>query len=47
MSRMVIIATAILVGLAVAAVVLLGAFPPKPHRAPVEHVVPNDRFKAP
>jgi hypothetical protein len=47
MSRMVIIATAILVGLALAAVVLLGAFPPKPHRAPVEHVVPNDRFKAP
>jgi len=47
MSRLVIIATAILVGLAVAAVVLIGAFPPKPHRAAVEHVVPNDRFKSP
>jgi hypothetical protein len=47
MSRLVIIATALLLGLTVVLILLLGAFPPKPHRAPVEHVIPNTQFKAP
>jgi hypothetical protein len=47
MSRLVIVATLVLLGLAGAAFLVLGAFPPKPHRAPVEHVIPNDRFHAP
>jgi hypothetical protein len=25
-------------------VLALGAFPPKPHPQPVQHVIPNDRF---
>jgi hypothetical protein len=29
------------------ALLLLGAFPPKAHRAPVEHVIPNTQFKSP
>ena len=47
MGRLLIIATAVLLTLAVAALLVLGAFPPKPHRAPVEHVITNDRFHAP
>ena len=44
MSRLLIIATVALLGLAGAGLLVMGAFPPKVHRAPVEHVVPNDRF---
>jgi hypothetical protein len=47
MSRLLIIATAVLLTLAAAALLVMGAFPPKVHRAPVEHVVPNDRFHTP
>ena len=47
MSRLLIIVTVVLLGLATAALVVMGAFPPKVHRAPVEHVVPNDRFHTP
>lgn len=45
MSRLLIIVTALILGAVAIGAVLLGAFPPKPHRAPVEHVIPNDRFK--
>ncbi len=45
MGRLLIIATVIILGLVGVGALLLGAFPPKPHRAPVEHVIPNDRFK--
>jgi hypothetical protein len=47
MGRLVIIATVFLVAVAVIVIVLLGAFPPKAHRAPVEHVIPNTQFKSP
>ena len=47
MSRLVIIATVVLLVLAGAVMFVMGAFPPKVHRTPVEHVVPNDRFRAP
>jgi hypothetical protein len=47
MSRLLIIAIVAVLGIAVAALFVLGAFPPKVHRAPVEHVVPNDRFHTP
>lgn len=45
MGRLVIVATVIILGLVGAGALILGAFPPKPHRAPVDHVIPNDRFK--
>jgi hypothetical protein len=47
MSRFVILISAILIGLAVAGLLVLGAFPPKPHRTPTEHVIPNDHIKPP
>jgi hypothetical protein len=47
MSRLLIVATVVLLCLAGAALFVMGAFPPKAHRAPVEHVVPNDRFRTP
>ncbi len=46
MGRVLIVATVIILGLVGIGALLLGAFPPKPHRAPVEHVIPNDRFKS-
>lgn len=46
MSRFLLIATVILLGLLGAGALVIGAFPPKAHRAPVEHVVPNDRFSS-
>ncbi len=46
MGRVVIVATVIILGLVGVGALILGAFPPKAHRAPVEHVVPNDRFKS-
>jgi hypothetical protein len=47
MSRLLIVAVVVLLGLAGAAFLVMGAFPPKVHRAPVEHVIPNDRFHTP
>ena len=47
MSRVLIIFVAIVVGVVAVGMLMLGAFPPKPHRAPVEHVISNDRFKSP
>jgi hypothetical protein len=47
MSRVLIIFIAILLGVVAVGMLVLGAFPPKPHRAPVEHVINNDRFKSP
>ena len=47
MSRLLIIATVLLLGVAGTAFLVMGAFPPKAHRAPVEHVIPNDRFHTP
>jgi hypothetical protein len=47
MSRLLIVVTVVLLGLAGAALLVMGAFPPKVHRAPVEHVVPNDHFHTP
>ena len=45
MGRVLVVATVVILGFVVVGAVILGAFPPKPHRAPVEHVIPNDRFK--
>jgi hypothetical protein len=45
MGRLLVVATVIILGLVGVGALILGAFPPKPHRAPVEHVIPNDRFK--
>ncbi len=47
MSRLLIVVTAVLLGIVATGLFVMGAFPPKPHRAPVEHVIPNDRFKSP
>ena len=47
MSRLVLILAGLLVGLAIVVTLLLGAFPPKVHRTPVEHVIPNTQFKSP
>jgi hypothetical protein len=47
MGRLIIIAAGLLVGVTLLALLLLGAFPPKAHRAPVEHVIPNTQFKSP
>ncbi len=47
MSRILVIAVLLFIGLLLAGALVLGAFPPKVHRAPVEHVVPNDRFGNP
>jgi hypothetical protein len=46
MGRLLVVATVVILGLVGVGALLLGAFPPKPHRAPVEHVIPNDRFKS-
>jgi hypothetical protein len=47
MSRVLIIFIAIVLGAVAVGMLVLGAFPPKPHRAPVEHTINNDRFKSP
>lgn len=47
MGRLLIVITVGLIVLAGAALLVMGAFPPRVHRAPVEHVIPNDRFKTP
>jgi len=47
MSRVLIIFVVIVLGMVAVGMLVLGAFPPKPHRAPVEHVINNDRFKSP
>lgn len=46
MGRLLIIASLVILALLAVGTLLLGAFPPKPHRAPVEHVIPNDHFHA-
>jgi len=46
MTRLLIVATVVILGFVAVGTILLGAFPPKAHRAPVEHVIPNDRFHA-
>ncbi len=46
MSRLLIVASIVILGLLAVGTLLLGAFPPKAHRAPVEHVIPNDHFHA-
>ena len=45
MSRLFLILAALLVGAALLAFLLLGAFPPRAHRAPVAHTIPNTQFK--
>jgi hypothetical protein len=47
MSRGLMIFVAILLAVIAVGMLVLGAFPPKPHRAPVEHLINNDRFKTP
>jgi hypothetical protein len=44
MSRFFIIIFALFLAVVVAGFLVLGAFPPHAHRAPVEHVLPNDKF---
>jgi hypothetical protein len=46
MTRLLLVAGVIILGILALGTILLGAFPPKPHRAPVEHVIPNDHFHA-
>ena len=46
MTRFIIVVFVVLLGLMAVGTILLGAFPPKAHRAPVEHVIPNDKFHA-
>ncbi len=41
LTLLVLLAVVVLIG---GAVVYLGAFPPRPHPQPVDHVLPNDRF---
>ncbi|HTR17190.1 MAG TPA: hypothetical protein VMI52_09180 [Acetobacteraceae bacterium] len=45
MIRVFLIVAGLFVFLLAAGTIYLGAFPPKPHPAPVEHVLPNDRFQ--
>jgi hypothetical protein len=45
MTRLVAILAGGLVGVTILGILLLGAFPPKPHRAPVEHAIPTSQFK--
>jgi hypothetical protein len=47
MSRLFLILAGLMVGGALLVLLLLGAFPPRPHRAPVEHTIPNTQFKTP
>ena len=47
MNRVFLVGVLVLLGLLFAGIIILGAFPPHPHRQPVEHVLPNDRFKSP
>jgi hypothetical protein len=47
MTRLVAILAGALIGVTLLALLLLGAFPPKAHRSPVEHVIPNSQFKSP
>jgi len=44
MTRFIIVVSIVLVGLLAIGTIMIGAFPPKAHRAPVEHVIPNDHF---
>ena len=44
MSRAFLIVVVVLLALLAVGVVVLGAFPPKPHQVPVEHVLQNDHL---
>ncbi len=44
MTRLILVVVAAGVVLLLVGLLGLGAFPPRPVVAPVEHVVPNDRF---
>ncbi len=44
MSRFFIIIFGLFLLAVLAGFVVIGAFPPQPHRAPVEHVLSNDKF---
>ena len=44
MSGFFIIIFALFLALVLAGFIVVGAFPPRAHRAPVEHVLPNDKF---
>jgi len=44
MSRLALLIVVTLIGLAAGAAVLIGLFPPEPRQAPVERVLPLDRF---
>jgi hypothetical protein len=44
MSRFFLAVFALFLALIVGGFLVLGAFPPRVHRQPVEHVLPNDKF---
>jgi len=44
MSRLAFLIIAVLLGLVAAGAVLVGLFPPEPRQAPVERVLPAERF---
>ncbi len=44
MGRLALILIAALLGLAAAGAVMVGLFPPEPRQAPVERVLPAERF---
>jgi hypothetical protein len=46
MSRLFFVVLALLLALLGLGIVILGAFPPHPKRAPVEHVIPTDKLPA-
>lgn len=43
--RPVLLVAALLLGLLAVGLLVVGAFPPSPNPAPVERVLPNDRFQ--
>jgi hypothetical protein len=45
MNRLLILIFTIFLGVVVAGLLILGAFPPHAHRQPVEHVLQNDKFQ--
>lgn len=44
MRRLFLIVLLLVVSIVAVGIVVLGAFPPAPHTAPVQKVLPNDRF---
>lgn len=43
--RPILLVAAVLLGLLVVGLLAVGAFPPSPNPAPVDRVLPNDRFQ--